>query len=297
MSNHVDCTLRGESWHFFLYNNTTMNTNGWIKLHRKFLSWEWYTDANTKIVFLHLLFNANIEDWRYKGFDVKRGECVVGRKQLAYELNLSEQQVRTALNHLISTNEITIKSTNKFSIVTICKYDTYQCQPTTEQPTKQPAKQPTSNQQVTTLKEYKNIKNIKKEEGEIGECDTHTLENVLAYAKERMYDENDARKFYLYYESQGWQTSTGMSITNWKTKLEAWCLQESMKRTADEKDINKRWNNMTMKEKEAYLLKEVEEKERKKEEERKRLEQQQQQQNHSGIINQFTNELVKSTKL
>ena len=94
-----------------------MEIEGWIKLHRKFLNWEWYTDTKTKVVFIHLLFLANLEDRRYRGMEIKRGECIIGRHKLAYELNLSEREVRTAINHLISTNEITIKTTNKFTIV------------------------------------------------------------------------------------------------------------------------------------------------------------------------------------
>ena len=45
--------------------------NGWIKLHRKITEWEWYTDRNTLAVFLHLLIMANIEDKKYRGYDVK----------------------------------------------------------------------------------------------------------------------------------------------------------------------------------------------------------------------------------
>ena len=37
-----------------------MNDTGWISLYRKFTEWEWYTDANTMRVFLHLLLKANI---------------------------------------------------------------------------------------------------------------------------------------------------------------------------------------------------------------------------------------------
>ena len=32
--------------------------SGWIKLHRKITEWEWYSDANTFRVFMHLLLTA-----------------------------------------------------------------------------------------------------------------------------------------------------------------------------------------------------------------------------------------------
>ena len=98
----------------------------WIKLHQKFVDWEWYKDTNTKVVFLHCLLKANWKNEKYQGVDIPRGSFVSGRKKLSKELNLTEQQIRTALEHLKSTNELTIKTCNKFSIITINKYELYQ---------------------------------------------------------------------------------------------------------------------------------------------------------------------------
>lgn len=103
-----------------------MSSNGYVKLFRKMVDWEWYGDPNTKAVFLHLLLTANYKRTRYKGVTLKPGQTVIGRKALAEELGMSEQNVRTSLNHLKSTNEITIKATNRFSVVTIVNWDSYQ---------------------------------------------------------------------------------------------------------------------------------------------------------------------------
>ena len=132
---------------------------GFIKLHRGLLKWEWYKDQNTKDVFLHLLLNANWEDSRYRGFEVPKGSLIIGRKKIAEELGISEQSVRTALEHLKSTNEITIKSTNKFSIATIVNWEKYQCwneESTNKSTSESTNEQPTTNQQLTTYKEYNN---------------------------------------------------------------------------------------------------------------------------------------------
>lgn len=132
----------------------TINGN-WIKLFSKFMNWEWYKDSNTKGVFIHCLLKANWKDGKFEGKVIKRGSFVTGRKKLAEELELSEQQVRTALKHLISTNEITISTTNKYSVITIVNYELYQQvnQQTNQQLTNN---QPTTNQQLTTIEEYKN---------------------------------------------------------------------------------------------------------------------------------------------
>ena len=99
---------------------------GYIKLYRSMKDWEWYQDSNTKVVFLHLLLNANLKDSRFQGYEVPRGSLVIGRRKLSKELNISERAVRTALKHLKMTNEVTIKVTNRFSIVTIVNWESYQ---------------------------------------------------------------------------------------------------------------------------------------------------------------------------
>lgn len=135
--------------------------NGYIKLHRKITEWGWYKDTNTKVLFLHLLLTANFKENTFKGKTIGVGQVVVGRKQLAKELGLSEQSVRTSLNHLKSTNEITIQATNQYSVITIVKWEDYQleCEELTNKVTNEPPnEQPTTNQQLTTTEEGKNIR-------------------------------------------------------------------------------------------------------------------------------------------
>lgn len=138
--------------------------SGFIKLYRKFTKWEWYDDEKTKTVFLHLLLTANWEDRKWHGVEIKRGQLICSRKALAKTLGITEQSVRTALEHLKSTNEITTKSTNKGTLITLANYEKYQGSDfisTNEQTNKSTDCQPTSNQRVTTTKEYKEYKELK----------------------------------------------------------------------------------------------------------------------------------------
>lgn len=128
-----------------------------VKLFRSLLDWRWYKNGNTMRLFIHLILKANISDGYFESTVIKRGQLVTSRKTLSTELNLSEQAVRTALNHLKSTNEITIKGTPKFTIITIVNYDTYQS--ATNQSTNE---QPTINQQSTNEQpQYKKNKEEK----------------------------------------------------------------------------------------------------------------------------------------
>ncbi len=138
---------------------------GWIKLHRKMLEWEWYSDTNVCRVFVHLILKANYKDGRYKGHPVKRGQVISGRNMLSQETGLTPQQIRTAINKLKSTNEITSQTTSQFTIYTIENYGNYQVDEdgATNQTTSNPtSEQPASNQRATTSKERKKEKKEKK---------------------------------------------------------------------------------------------------------------------------------------
>ncbi len=121
-----------------------MQTDGFIKLSRNIMDWRWYKNPNTLRLFLHLLLCANYTDGEFENYTIKRGQVVTGRKKLSEDLSMSVQEVRTALEHLKSTNEITIKRTSKFSIITVLKYDEFQKSTNTST-----IKQPTSNHQST----------------------------------------------------------------------------------------------------------------------------------------------------
>lgn len=122
---------------------------GWICLHRRLLEWEWYDDINVTRLFVHLLLRANFKPKRWQGKIIERGQLATGRRMLSQETGLTEQQTRTALDKLKSTNEITTKSTNEYTIITLCNYSLYQDENSREQPANQPASQPTNNQPIT----------------------------------------------------------------------------------------------------------------------------------------------------
>ena len=127
--------------------------SGWIKLHRQILEWEWYSDNNCFRLFLHLLLKANHKERRFKGMELEIGTIVTSRDLLARETGLTGQQIRTALNKLISTNEITSVSSSQGTIIQVVNYEKYQI--ATNEITNE---QPTSNQRITTNNNVKNNK-------------------------------------------------------------------------------------------------------------------------------------------
>jgi hypothetical protein len=157
----------------------------WVKLHDSWLEWEWHTDPNMVSLFFHLLSMASKKDTRFRGYDIKRGQVVVGRKMLSEKTGISEQTVRTCLARLEHTGEISRKSTNKFSIITICNYNSYQ--PNFGESNQQlTSNQPTTNQQLTTLKDNKNIDNNSTVLGVRARLEDATINNSLWLDKATM---------------------------------------------------------------------------------------------------------------
>lgn len=181
------------------------NQQGWIKLHRQILEWEWYSDNNCFRLFLHLLLKANHKEKRFKGLELKTGSIITSRDLLARETGLSSQQIRTALSKLISTNEITSVTSSQGTIIQIVRYEKYQV--ATNEITNE---QPTNNQQVTTNKNDKNEKKFI----------PPTFNDVLEYCMQNNLDV-DGIKFINFYESKGWMVGKN-KMKNWKAAIQTW---------------------------------------------------------------------------
>lgn len=130
--------------------------NGYIKLFRSLLDWEWFDDPNVLKTWIYIISSANYTDTKWQGVEIKRGQLLTSVGGLARELKFSRQEVRTVLRKLEATNEITIKATNKFTLITVEKYAFYQGE--TFDSNQQSNHQ--SNQQATTTKESNKYNNI-----------------------------------------------------------------------------------------------------------------------------------------
>lgn len=111
---------------------------GFIKIHRKILEWSWYNDINTCRVFIHMLLKANWKEGRFRDITVPCGSFVSSIAKLAEETGLTNDEVRTAISHLIQTREITKQSTNKYTVFTLVNYVLYQNLPKQEPSRPQP---------------------------------------------------------------------------------------------------------------------------------------------------------------
>lgn len=132
----------------------------YIKLYRKITEWEWYTDVNTCKLFIHILLRATAKPRNFKGEEVPIGSFTTSVEILASETGLTTRQVRTSLDKLKKTGEITVKTTNKFTHIFVIKWGDYQgfIEIDDKQMTN---KCQTNDKQMTTIKEYKESKERK----------------------------------------------------------------------------------------------------------------------------------------
>jgi len=148
-----------------------MENNSWVKIFRSLLNWEWYHDVVTRDLFIHCLLKANYKSTTWKGISIGEGEFITSLENLAQKLNFSVRNIRTAIKHLKSTNEITTKPTNKYTLIKIVNWGLFQMVDipndtldNTLDDNQSTCNRHASDKQVTTVKELKKEKKERSKE-------------------------------------------------------------------------------------------------------------------------------------
>jgi hypothetical protein len=138
---------------------------GYVKLWRKSLDSSLWSNPSAWRLWEWCLMKASWKPTKvmvgYQEVDLGPGQFIFGRHKASVETKLSEQTVRTALLALLNCKNLTIKSTNKYSIITIINWDIYQQD---EEPINHQSNQElTSNQPATNhIQEGKEVKKKRK---------------------------------------------------------------------------------------------------------------------------------------
>ena len=183
--------------------------SGWIKIHRKFLDWEWFNKSEAVHLFIYLVLKANHKDGQWQGIDIKKGQFITSFGKISADTGISLQTIRTLLKKFEKSNEINIQTTNKYSVITICKYECYQKETETTN-TQLTNEQQTTNKQLTTNKNDKNEKKFI----------VPTFNDVLEYCMQNNLDV-DGVKFINFYESKGWMVGKN-KMKDWKAAIRTW---------------------------------------------------------------------------
>lgn len=232
---------------------------GYINLHRKLLDSGMLRNHSLFTLWVYCLLKANHKPntfiWNGEHITIQRGQFISGRKEIAKELNMNESCTYRNLKKLEKLGNVNIKSNNKFSLITICKYNTYQTpQVQSEQHFEQQVnnKRTTSEQQVNTNNNDKNDNNEKKELGAsekksfVTPNQLKTIEECVSVAEYEGYKKEEGEKFFHYYNAQGWKRGgSGLVITDLVSAFRSWIIkgeqnkQPIAKETWEERHLKK----------------------------------------------------------
>lgn len=194
---------------------------GYIKLDRKTLEWEWFTDVSTSHLWVYILLKANHKPKAWRDIVVPVGSFVTSEAKMSAETGLSREQIRRALKNLLLSGQITKIATKTYTLINVIKWADYQCLAenatniTTNEPTLKPTLKPPT---TKNIKKKRNIEYIGQTTS--GRFVKPTLEEVRAYCQERNNGINPQR-FMDYYDANGWKVGKN-PMKDWKASIRTW---------------------------------------------------------------------------
>ena len=102
--------------------------SGWYKRQRNITERPWFKEAKVLQLFDYLEATAYVADGKYEGQIIRRGSLPTTRPEMMEATGLSYKEVDKCLRKLISYGEIVVKGNYRFSVVTICNYDSLSAQ-------------------------------------------------------------------------------------------------------------------------------------------------------------------------
>ena len=103
---------------------------GYVKLWRKSLDNDWLTNYKLWAFWCWCLLKATYRPHKaivgLTHIDIDPGQFIFGRKKCSKETGLSDKTVRSCLHSLKTAGNLAIKSTNKYSIISIINWELYQ---------------------------------------------------------------------------------------------------------------------------------------------------------------------------
>jgi hypothetical protein len=105
---------------------------GYVRLWRKSLDAGWIKNHKLWAFWSYCLMKATHKEYdAIVGLQVVHlipGQFIFGRRKASEETGLTEREIRTIIAFLINCGNLTIKTTNKYSIITIVNWHIYQPQ-------------------------------------------------------------------------------------------------------------------------------------------------------------------------
>jgi|GEM_PF-4332998 len=152
---------------------------GYVMLQREHATNGMLQNPELWQMFCYLMLKASYKEREVVFNDslikLKPGQCIIGRKKIAQELNTTEAKVRTNLNKLTKIGFLAIESTNRYSVATLVRWEVEQ---SSNQPINQPDNQTLTNHQPDFNHKQESNKE-RKEERNINDDVHHLFDKYL----------------------------------------------------------------------------------------------------------------------
>lgn len=202
----------------------------YVKLDRNLRFWRWFKNPKTVVVWVWLIMSANIDDHDFERETIHRGEVATSRKSISAATGLTEREVRTALEHLKLTGEVSVRIRPKYQVITILRYSDYQDVPSGKTSGSGPADVRQKSGKRPQSKNGKNGKNGKNEKDSSGATTTTIRvpplrEDVDTYCRENGIS-TDIDAFMNFNAARGWKRGK-MKVSDWHPLLMQWANKDS----------------------------------------------------------------------
>lgn len=142
-----------------------MAGSDWIKLHRKSLDSQVFSDDFLWRLWCWCLMRASWTERYYRGEKLLAGQFATGRKAGANDLGCSESKWYRGIKRLEELGQITIEVNSKWTTLSVCNWGTYQ-NDADESEQQMNSQRTASEQLVNTIKEGKENKEGKERESD-----------------------------------------------------------------------------------------------------------------------------------
>lgn len=211
--------------------------DGFIKIHRKILNWQWYSDEVTFRVFLHLLLTANFKPATWKNIKIERGQLVTSITHLCQDLGYSRDTIYKALKRLETSGEIQRSPNARFTIITVVNYADYQ-EERTQNERSPNAKRMLAERKLDSIEERKERKERY--------TTTTTTSGVCEENLVNLYGREQVERYKKRFIA--WSKKNGVSNMDCITTIGEWMMKDRVKRITEEEknagyEDDDGWNN------------------------------------------------------
>ncbi len=162
---------------------TPSRDGGYVRIYRRVLEHKAFGSPLHAHIFIHMIMRAAWRDYRTRSrgevIDLKRGQLVAGERSLAEDFGVSRKVIARLIEVMKESRMISLSRSHRFTVITICNYDSHQASAGDEGPLTAPVKEPQRSHRGATEEPPKKEENQGKE-GNEGAKEGETPSSALA---------------------------------------------------------------------------------------------------------------------